>query len=125
MASQVIPGVRSQVEGLKQMQLAAKQRQQLQKTREFRQKPLTILNYIRSGWHVYAFQIGVGAFAIGFYLWGGWPIASGFFAGMVLATFLRDVGWFRRIVGSWPLTREITDWERVDELLTQSNTPAP
>jgi len=106
------------------MRLTTQQLQQLKKMREFREVSPTIARYIRLGWRAYAYLLVVGAAGIIFFLWAGWPAASTFFAGMVLATFLRDLGWYRRMVNSWPLVHEITNWQRVDEILNQFHTPA-
>ena len=106
------------------MQLTTEHFRQLRKMREFHKKSPTILAYIKSGWRAYAYLLTVGAIGIAFFLWRGWPVASAFFAGLVLATFLRDLGWYRRMVSSWPLHQEVTNWDRVDELLKQSHTPA-
>ena len=101
------------------MRLSSQQRRQLQKLREFRESPPTVSALFRDGWRAYLYVTIVGLIGVAFFLWGGWPIASGFFAGMILATVIRDVGWYRRLVRSWPMQREITDWNRVERLLEQ------
>ena len=103
------------------MQLTHVQLRQLQKMHEFRTVPPTIGSYIKLGWRAQLLVLLIGAIGIFLFLWAGWPLASGFFAGMVVATYARDIGWYRRMVQSWPLMREITDWNRVDELLSQSH----
>jgi len=102
------------------MELSAKQVRQLRKTREFRHRAPTVGGYFRSSYKGYLFITLVSGFGIVFFVWAGWPSASSLFAGLLLATVLRDLGWYSRIVRSWPLTREITDWERVDELLMEN-----
>ena len=42
----------------------------------------------------------------------GW----GFF-GLCLGAFLRDVGYYQVSRRTWPLTRELIDWKRVQELI--------
>lgn len=106
------------------MQLTTQQRRQLVKLREFRTSPPTISTYVRDGWRASIYIIIVGSIGIAFFLWAGWPVASGLFGGMVLATLVRDIGWYRRIVKSWPLQREITDWTRVEQLLESLDGPA-
>ena len=103
------------------MQLTSRQRRQLEKLRDFQQTPPTVSALLRSGWRAYLYVTTVGLIGFGVFLWGGWPVASGFFAGMVLATIIRDIGWFRRLVQNWPLQREVTDWSRVKQLLEQSD----
>ena len=99
------------------MQLTDKQAKKLRVARGFRTSPPTLLWYVKSHWRSYLFLAGLGAFAIGFFAWAGWPIVSGFFAGLVLATFVRDFRWYKQFVEGWPLSNEITNWERVNELL--------
>jgi hypothetical protein len=103
------------------MQLSYQQRRQLQKLRDYRRSPPTIPGLLRDGWRAYLYVTTVGLIGIVFFLWGGWPFASGFFAGMVLATIARDVGWYRRMVQSWLLQAEVTDWRRVEELLERKD----
>lgn len=101
------------------MQLNSHQRRQLQKMRDYRRTPPTVSALLRGGWRAYLYVAIVGLIGVGFFYWGGWPMASGLFAGMILATIIRDIGWYRRLVQSWPLQAEITDWQRVEQLLEQ------
>src|SRR5215207_5946886 len=103
------------------MQLTSRQRRQLQKLHDYRRVPPTVTSLLRDGWRAYLYVTIVGLVGVGFFLWAGWPIASGLFAGMILATVLRDLGWYRRLVHSWPLQLEITDWKRVEQLLERSD----
>lgn len=103
------------------MQLTSQHRRQLAKLRDFQQTPPTVSSLLRTNWHAYLYVSTIGLIGIGFSLWRGWPIASGFFAGMVLATIIRDIGWYHRLVQTWPLQREVTDWNRVTQLLEQSD----
>ncbi len=103
------------------MQLSSQQRRQLLKLRDYRDTPPTVSALLRSGWRAYLYVATVGFVGIGFFFWSGWPLASGLFAGMVLATIVRDIGWYHRLVQSWPLQAEVTDWRRVEQLLEQSD----
>ena len=102
------------------MQLTPQQRRQLLKLHDFQQTPPTVSALLRDSWRAYLYITAVGLVGVCFFLWGGWPIASGIFAGMVLATIVRDIGWFRRLVQTWPLQREVTNWNRVKQLLEQA-----
>lgn len=106
------------------MQLTVAQLRQLQKMQEYRATPPTIRTHVASNWRPYLYLLIVGGIGIAFFLWAGWPVASALFAGMVFATFVRDLGWFRRMIQSWPLLQEITDWNKVDELIKQRHGPA-
>ena len=99
------------------MQLTDKQAKRLRVARRFRASPPKLFWYVKSYWRSYLFLSALGAFAIGIFAWAGWPIVAGFFAGLVLGTFVRDFRWYKQFVEGWPLTNEITNWDRVDELL--------
>ena len=68
------------------------------------------------------FAIGLGAFL--FFVWGGWPDVGYMFLGAAVAAFGRDVGRFRMIVRSWPLNEQITNWQRVEDLLRECDRSA-
>lgn len=59
--------------------------------------------------------------AIFLFAWSGWPVISGFFAGILFTAITRDLKLFARFVQGWPLSNEITDWRRVEELLARSD----
>jgi len=107
------------------MELTPKQIRQLQKLQQFRNSSPTVGEYFLMAWKVYFVIIVVGCIGIVFSFEEDWPAASGLFAGLVLMTLQRDFRWYKHIVRSWPLTKEITDWERVDELLKSTQTPSP
>lgn len=107
------------------MQLTDAQARQLRAARGFRASPPTLRWYVRSSWRIYLLLTVVSGFGVGFSAWIGHPVASGFFAGLVLATFLRDLGWYSQFVKGWPLSNEITNWDRVDELLSCTPPPKP
>lgn len=99
------------------MQISPDQHRRLQKLQHYRQAPPTIPGFLRDGWRAYLYVSVVGLVGFGYFLWFGWQFASGLFAGMVLATVVRDLGWYRRIARAWPLQAEITNWQRVEQLL--------
>ena len=107
------------------MQLTIRQVRQPRMSRACRDKPPTVLWYVRRSWRAYLLLGCVCGGGIAFFLWGGWPIASGFFAGFLLAAVARDLRWYSQFVQSWPLSNEITNWNRVDELLRSSSESAP
>jgi hypothetical protein len=99
------------------MTLTASERAQLNLLRTYRDSPPTVLGYFKVHWKSTVFICAVCAVAATFYYWGGWSILSGFFIGTVFGVLTRDAGWYRKLVRTWPLSREITDWRRVDELV--------
>lgn len=105
------------------MQITDAQARQLRITMNFRSAPPTVRWYFTSSWRIYLYLILLGVVAYPFFWWGGWPLVSGFFAGMVVAMLLRDLRWYQAFVAAWPLNKEITDWTRVQALLNERSTP--
>ena len=99
------------------MTLTASDRAQLHQLRAYRETAPTVLGYFKVAWKSTVFICALCAAAAAFYYWGGWPILSGFFAGTIFGVLTRDAGWYRKLVRTWPLSKEITDWRRVDELV--------
>lgn len=61
---------------------------------------------------------------LGAYYWrAGFPSIPAFFAGLFVATVARDFRWHKQFVQGWPLSYEITDWKRVDALLSNARQP--
>ena len=40
-------------------------------------------------------------------------------AGVFIGACARDIGWIRRVVATWPVMREVIDWEKIERLLKQ------
>jgi hypothetical protein len=99
------------------MQLTDKQLTQLRLLRELREHPPTLAWYLRRNGWIYLLMVVLGTATTGLFALAGLVPAATFFAGFVAATLLRDLKWFRQFVKGWPLSRAITDWERVDALL--------
>jgi hypothetical protein len=107
------------------MKLTPAQIKQLRMIQGFRTTPPSVAWYFQVNWKTYAY---LGALCIGsivFLAWGGWPIASGFFAGFLFAAVVRDFKIFGTFVKAWPLSNEITNWSRVEELLSASEQAPP
>lgn len=107
------------------MNLTPAQLKQLRMIQGFRVKPPTVGWYFRVNWRLYAYIGALCAGAVLLLAWGGMSILSGFFAGFLLALVLRDFRFFSLFVNSWPLSREITDWQRVDELVASAGEARP
>jgi len=73
--------------------------------------------YWKSSRKIYVLLVFLCVGGAAFYYWNGWLIVSGFFCGTLFGVILRDAGWHRRHVRSWPLSQEIINWRRVDELI--------
>ncbi len=107
------------------MKLTPAQTTQLQMSQRLRTNPPTVGWYFRASWRTYAFLAVLCSGGIGFFAWAGWPILSGFFAGVLFTAVTRDFHLFAKFVDGWPLSNEITDWRRVEELVSNANQPRP
>jgi len=102
------------------MNLTPAQKRQLETTLRFRTQPPTLWWFVRASWHVYAYFAILGAIGIPAFLWAGWPLVSAFIAGAIFSAVVRDLKFFRRFVDGWPLSNEITNWDKVNALLNRS-----
>ena len=88
----------------------------------FKDRSPTILQLVRFNTKKYLITfVLVGAIVFIQWLVAGW-IVGALFMSFVAGAFCRDIGHFRRICLTWPFTREITDWAKVDALKTALDT---
>jgi hypothetical protein len=99
------------------MELTPQQIAQLRKTLAFRTNPPTVGWYVRSSWRVYVYATAFFGALAAFALWIDRPIVAGFAGGALFAIYVRDFKYFSRFVEGWPLSNEITNWKRVEELV--------
>ena len=107
------------------MQLTLKQVQKLKLSRELKASAPTFATLFRMAWRHYLVLTLVFLGVIAYFLVAGENSVAIFFGGMFIATFLRDIKWNNQFVRDWPLSNEITNWDRVDQLLTQVEKAAP
>jgi hypothetical protein len=55
---------------------------------------------------------------------GGWQFGAMFVAGVLVGSISRDAVWYSLTVKNWPLSKEITNWARVAELIAERNSNA-
>jgi hypothetical protein len=79
----------------------------------------------RMAWRAYFALVLVFGGVIVYFLVARQNVVAAVFGGMFIATILRDIKWYNQFVRDWPLSREITDWRRVDDLLAGANRSAP
>ena len=102
------------------MNLTKRQLLQLKRGREMKDNPPTMFSYLKTGkWkYLYMFLL-FGCISI--YAWFQKEyIVLAFVIGYSLGVFYRDFQWavvFRRF---WPISLEITNWDRVDELISEN-----
>ena len=107
------------------MQLTEIQIRKLELSRSFGSQGPTIGWLLRQSMRSYLLLLAI-MIPLGAYYWqAGTPALSAFFAGLFIATVARDYRWHKQFVRDWPLSREITDWDLVDELLANARRPAP
>jgi hypothetical protein len=107
------------------MKLTAYQLKALQATFQARDSGPTVTDQFVRGWKTYFALIIVGGALSAFYWWGGWPVASVFIVGFCTGALWRDITWARLRVRLWPLSKEITNWERVSDLLAENERLRP
>jgi hypothetical protein len=107
------------------VKLTPVQVRQLQASLRFRSHPPTVWWYVRRSWHDYVYLLVLCGISIPVFLWVGWPFVSAFFAGSLFSAVVRDIKVFQQYVNTWPLSNEITDWDKVNELLRNAQSAAP
>lgn len=103
------------------MKLSTSQLKQLRALRAQRESSPTILGYLKATWRATALLSTLCISAAAIYYWAGWFLPGGFFVGVLFGVLVRDAGWYRRLVRNWPVSKEITDWSRVDELIDRNS----
>ena len=56
-----------------------------------------------------------------FFQWGGWPTVAWVYFGIFVSAFLRDVRAILVFCRNWPILVAFIDWERVSEILKESD----
>jgi hypothetical protein len=49
----------------------------------------------------------------------GFQLLSATFAGFFIGRTVRDIRWWRTLSKEWPITREVLDWQRIEEIARQ------
>jgi hypothetical protein len=86
--------------------------------------PPSPVRFLKRSWKTYAWQIALLGCGAAYYWWGGWHGLSFILQGFVLGAIWREVVWWGFHRRLWPLNREITDWQRVSELITENESGA-
>jgi hypothetical protein len=107
------------------MQLTKKQLAKLRRSVSLLTGEPTASWYFKQFWRSYLFLFVVSVSFIVYYWWQGWPLASTFIGGMLFAYFLIGFLQQRQFLKDWALSKEITDWQRIKELIEAGQSPAP
>jgi hypothetical protein len=102
------------------MKLTRKQLMLLKHSRANKGNMPSLPQLMRNAWKRYLviFIVSIGG-AI-FFWWGGWPLASLFFIGFLAGILFTEYRWIKSFKVFWPVSREITDWKRVDQLIYEN-----
>ena len=97
------------------------QRRQLQAYMHFRDKRMSVLALIRFNWRIFSILAVAGAGSVESMLYfhaifHAWVLAAAYGA-----IILRDIGQFVRWTRTWPMTRELLDWSKVEQLALENN----
>jgi hypothetical protein len=107
------------------MQLTKKQLAKLRRSISLLASEPTASWYFKQFWGSYLRLFVVAVSFIAYYWWQGLPLASTFIAGMLFASVLIGFLQQRQFLRDWALSKEITDWQRINELIEASQSPAP
>ena len=97
------------------------QQRQLALYNHFRDRRMTIAALIRFNWRLHAVLLILGIATI----WAMAVLAAPFFAWIFaaanVAVIVRDLGYYRRSSRTWPMVREVLDWQKIAALSHDTN----
>ena len=101
------------------MRLTKLQRRAVLRAKELSDKPFPVGGSMLRYWKSYLLVCALA----GGYAWWTWSIdfraASFGGLGFLLGFLVRDIAWLRLTARMWPVTVEVTNWSKVDELLNE------
>jgi hypothetical protein len=102
------------------VKLSAYQVRALQRSLRQREAGPSVARSFIASWKTYLIQLCLLGGVSAFWWWGGWQLGSMLIFGVLLGCVWRDLVWYRLMARNWPLSKEITDWRRVEELLVEN-----
>ncbi len=107
--------------------LSPRQRQTLQSMLKLRDESPTAAGLVSANWWRYLILLGYFALlgtgvGVGVYFGQSYliPVGCGF-GGMLFGVFVRDFGMVAATSHTWPVTREVIDWQKVQQLLDEDD----
>jgi hypothetical protein len=91
--------------------------------RQHRSKPLMAMDLFKESWRKYVLGLALLIVAIAVCVLGGSTLIAVFLGGYLVGIVTRDVQWMRNEMQVLPLTSEITNWERVEQLIQENEPP--
>ena len=98
------------------MKLTKVQLKTLQFFQRFRTESPTIGRWLSFNWFAWLPLLGIGVFGVLLTFVPG-TVFGWLVIGMAAGAFFRDIGRARSMSQVWPIYREITNWQKVTELL--------
>ena len=102
------------------MKLNKRQVAYLQRAIKFRDNPPTLRDVLFSGLWKYLYMLALcGGLSILLYQF-GYIVLSAFVVGYFVGVIYRDLQWVNVTNKLWPVSSEVTNWQRVEEILAQN-----
>ena len=98
------------------------QRRNLQLYLHFRERPMTVFALLWSNRRIYFLLLlvfgGMGAFVYSMFGASG----AAYLAVAFVITVARDIGFYRRSAGIWPVLQQVLDWNKIEQLTSPNET---
>lgn len=104
----------------KLVKLSAYQIRALKRSLAQREVGPSVARSLAASWRTYLIQVCLLGGLSAFWWRGGWRLGSMLVCGVLVGCIFRDLVWFRLTVRNWPLSKEVTDWRRMEELLAEN-----
>ena len=105
------------------MKLTANQLSSLKLLLQHRSRPLTLMDIMKGSWRKYILAVAFFIVAIAACLISGSVVFGVLLGGYLTGMVTRDFQWMRNQMEVLPLTSEITNWERVEQLIHEHEQP--
>jgi hypothetical protein len=105
------------------MKLTEIQLRSLKLLQRHRSRPLTAMDFFKESWRKYALALVLVTGAIVALAVSGVAVLAVFLGGYLLGVLERDILWVRNEMRVLPLSSEITNWERVEQLIQENEPP--
>lgn len=92
------------------------QHRQLQLYLHFRNRDVSVSAMFHFNWRIYTVILATAVLTMSAMLYVGLPTGAELIGAAYVVLVLRDVGYFRRMKRTWPLTRELLDWPKVERM---------
>ena len=105
------------------MKLTKFQLKTLKKSLDYYEKPPTFFATLKK---LYLSPCGLKyllIFGYSLFVWyGGWELIAAAFSGLGVGFVLKDIGYLRVSMKVWQINKEITDWDKVREIISDNET---